>query len=132
MTEALSPREIIEQLDVNEIDRSIEELTEEINALRALRRVAAAKNGKAPSTGGRGNGRADNPPRSNSRPNAVTMERVESAYRALQAEGGTMHYTKLAEKVGYQPNSAFWVLRNCEKDSRFSVEGEIISLASMD
>lgn len=128
MQQELSPREIIEQLDVEEIDQAIEDLKEELAALQSLRKVAAAKNGKAPArSGNRGNGRM-----ASSQTTERKMSKEERADFALQvvSEFGPMSYRKIAERAGYDPSKAHWMLKAIEKDSRFSVEGETVSLSN--
>ena len=118
----LSPREIIEQLDVETIDNAINDLTEEINALRALRKVAAAKNGKAPaSASNRG---------SNGKAKTDMSAILDKAADVLQ-QWGPLPTLKLANRVGY--GSARWLLQAIESDSRFSIARDsretIVSLA---
>lgn len=125
--EGLSPREIIAQLDIEEIDRAIDDLNEELNALRALKKVALAKNGKAPAMPSRGNGRA-----SSSGTNPSAAERLETAIQVLE-KWGPLPISKLAERVGYSPKGTRWLLKAIEGDSRFSVardgQNTTISLA---
>lgn len=116
--EGLSPREIIAQLHIEEIDRAIEDLNEELNALKALRKVAAAKNSKAPASESRGNGRSS-AARSGSNPTAA--ERLETAIQALE-KWGPQPVSKLAERVGYSSKGVRWLLKAIESDSRFSVD----------
>lgn len=115
----LSPREIVQGLDLEEIDRSIEEVNGELAALKALRKVAESNGRKS---GGRGNA-------SSASEKMSTAERLELAFDVL-SESGSMSYRDLAERVGYQPAKAFWILRAVQKDDRFCIgaDGETISL----
>lgn len=126
MSEAseLSPMEIIKSLDVAVIDESIAQLTDEIAALKALRKVAEARSRK-PSLG---NGRAS----SGGEPKPKRMspeERCEFAFSLLQ-EHGPMSYFDIAERAGYPRKSAFWMEKALSKDSRFTMNADVVSLSN--
>lgn len=114
----LTPREIIAQLNVEEIDQELESLKEEMAALQALRRVALAKNGHAPASKAGGE----------SRIGRGMQERLETAIQVLE-KWGSLERSKLAERAGCRANNTHWFLKAVAKDSRFSLDGETVTLA---
>lgn len=117
----LTPREIIAQLDVESIDSEIEELKEEMAALQALRKVALAKNGKAPAT----------KVGANRGVSSSMQAKLDTAVQVLQ-KWQPIDVSKLAERAGCRANNTHWFSKALAKDSRFSIDGETVRLANAD
>lgn len=121
----LSPRDIINALDVAVIDASIEELNEELAALKALRAVALKKSGakRATSRGNASSGGEGKPAR------MTPEERCNLAFAHLQ-ERGSMRLETLCDEIGLDGRGSRWMRKALSEDSRFTIQDDVVSLAS--
>lgn len=123
MTAALSPRELVKGLDLEEIDASIETIKQELVALEALRRVAVARDegtlGNDPARGPAGS-------RSGSKPRARPGERVIDRLEAALRTKGPLTYDEASSLID-TPKSNLYVA--VQKHPRMSIVGGLIHLA---